>query len=781
MQRSHVVFFLSGTAALAYQVVWMRWLARVLGSDAAGVTTVLVAFLLGMALGARWLGPPLARVARPAVAYLLVQLGVAAWALGTISLVPALEALGSAAPRPLVALAALLPPTLLMGATFPLMGRLSIRGDRDAGPSTAGFYAANTYGAAAGALLAGFLVLPRLGLAGGVALGAAIDALAGVLAVAWLRDAPASSAVPPREARAASASLSIPFAAFACGAAGLGLEVLFTRQLVALTGASVYAYAIVLGVFLFGIASGSLALGPRLGPGGSARPLASLACFAIALAPLLGVWLVAWRLGRQDVLHGLSNVIPLEGSALRLWVSHAVLAGLALLPVALALGAALPALVRAGLDAAPDERSRVLGAVYASNTLGAAFGASAAGYVLLPALGPESILVAASSLAALAGLALAPAPRRLSGYGLVAVALALVLTTGTSTHEGHLVYERAGRVSTVAVERRVRADSEVLALRVDGKVVASTEPIDLRLQRLLGAIPAWLHGDVEDALVVGLGTGMTAGSLLSFPTVDRVRVVEISEAVVDASRHFDAWNGRLLDDPRVELEIADGRRAVRDGTTRYDLVTADPIHPWTRGSSDLYALEHFEAMAARLAPGGVASQWLPLYQLALEDVRTVAATWCAVFPHRSAWLTAYDLVLVGALDGPVDLPTDRDPQPLPDHVAGSLAEVGVADACSLAALLCAGSDELEAFAAGRAPMREDRPVLEFRAPLSFLAGTSREALAWSVREEVPDLLPPCARQEATRVRGALLRFVEASRSDWRAAAEAYGAELVPAR
>jgi spermidine synthase len=307
--------------------------------------------------------------------------------------------------------------------------------------------------------------------------------------------------------------------------------------------------------------------------------------------------------------------------------------------------------------------------------------------------------------------------------------------------------------------------------------VASTAPVDLRLQRLLGHVPALLPGRVERALVIGLGTGMTAGSLCDLPELRELEVVEISPAVVAAARSFDAWNGGLFDDARVRVVIADGRRGAARAGARYDLVTSDPIHPWTRGSSDLYSLEHFGNMAARLAPSGVASQWLPLYQLSTADVRTVAATWCAAFPRVSAWLAAYDLVLVGsndALHGPAELGA----RPFPERAARALSEAGVHTPAELAALCVADDAALRAFAAGVRPMRDDRPVLEFRAPLAYLSGYSVDVLRWAAREAFVAELPAASRARAREVRALLVRFVEDLPAGATRAAQRYGEELL---
>ncbi len=779
MSRQTLVFFLSGSAALVDQLVWMRLLARALGSDATGVAVVLVAFMGGMAFGARTLGPRLANTERAARTYFGLQLCVAGWALATAWLVPALGVVGEGA-RPWAALLVLLPPTALMGASFPLMGRLAIRSSDRAGDDTARFYAANTAGAAVGVLLASFVLLPALGLTGTLFVGAALDATAGALALALLSRAKPLARVTANEPTGRfRLSPRLWLASALCGASGLALEVVLTRLLVSLTGASVYAMALVLFVFLVGIALGSQAFSLALSesastssPPADARRLAARCSGAVALGALIGLVLLELRLGG---LRGLSNLAPSAGGELRLWASHVFLAATVLLAPTLALGASLPAIVNAAAPT-PGAVSQCLGKLYAANTAGAALGAFAAGFWLLPQLG---VLPTAALACVPAGLAAALlfgsrwASTLALGVACFAVGAYLLRP---APERAEIVAEATGRVSTAMIERRL--DGETLALRVNGKVVASTEGIDLRLQRLLGAIPGWLHGDVTDALVIGLGTGMTAGSLLELPGLARLDVFEISRSVLELAPHFAPWNGSLLQDPRTRVRLVDGRHALRRSSDRYDLITADPIHPWTRGSSDLYALEHFQAMADHLAPGGIASQWLPLYQLSTEDVRTIVATWRAAFPNTSAWLTAYDLVLVGALDRSVAPTPDEVPGPLPERLRRSLAEVGIADACSLTALLAGRDVDLAEFAGDLAPMLEDRPVLEFRAPRSFLKGTSKEAVAWSVRAEFASQRPSCARADAAWARSLALDFLAAPPDGWQAAAERYGAELL---
>ena len=241
--------------------------------------------------------------------------------------------------------------------------------------------------------------------------------------------------------------------------------------------------------------------------------------------------------------------------------------------------------------------------------------------------------------------------------------------------------------------------------------------------------------------------------------------------------HFSRWNRNLEQDQRTQTLVADGRHFLAGTERDWDLVTADPIHPWTAGSSDLYALEHFKNMERHLATGGIASQWLPLYQLAEADVRTVIATWCAAFKHTSAWLTAYDLVLVGAAQ-PLPGPTQIASHPLPPAVAEALAEVGIHGPAELAALCVAEDGDLRAYAEGVDPMRDNRPVLEFRAPRSYLGGYSTKSLLWAARVEFLEKLPEGSRERGMEIRSALTRFLGRLPEGWSSAARRYGDELL---
>lgn len=793
MLRRDLVFFASGVAGLVYQVAWARLATRTLGADALGVALVVATFMGGMALGAP-LGARLPR-ARPERTFAAV---VALGALGAIlsARLVGFPAGGSRTLDALLTVLCLLPSTLAMGATFPLMGRLTVTSDAgDLGARTGDFYGANTLGAALGALLASFALLPALGLRHAIDAAAGLDLAAAGLALLWLgarSNAADAESCPAAVAVRVVAPARVLLALGLLGTSSLALEIVLTRLLVGVTGASVYAFGLVLCAFLTGLGLGARQARAWLRPSsdGSAPDAADLlarAAAAAVVATALGLIALRLQTGVDDVFAPLANRTPTRGGVLGLWVSQAVVAAAVLVPPTVAFGFALPAGV-AALTRGSDE-GRLLSRAYLANTIGAAVGAIAAAWILLPILGLRGATLAALVPAA---VAVALVARRGSMRtmlcamgGVLLLYPALGPWSGSPLAPGRatnleVVAEASGPVARAVVER-LADDPDGRALRIDGKVVASSAEIDLRLQRLLAAVPAALHGEVDDALVIGLGMGTTAGCLLSLEDLERLTVVELSPAVAEVVGQFEPWTGPLLTDPRLELILADGRafaarEAEADRGRRFDLVTADPIHPWTRGSSDLYSVEHFRRLSRLLRPGGVASQWLPLYQLTTDDVRTVIASWCDAFPATGAWLTAYDLVLVGAQE---PLPTSLEAArgPLPAGLERDLTPLGIDDGADLAALAVADDAALRSFAAGARPMAEDRPTLEFSAPKSFLAGYSEEALRWAAAALPIERIAEPARGEARRIRELLESFLDEARADWRAAARNYGERL----
>ncbi len=789
-------FFASGFAALVDEVAAARFLSIPLGADAPALAAVLSALLVGFALGGAGAGWLLARGVEARRLGLVLEAGLVVCALAAPFALPAVApfvaaagaALGLTSPafhgvRFLIALAVCLPPALLMGATFPVALRLARASGLEGAPAASAVYAPNTLGAAAGALAAGFVALPFVGYGGAFALAALANALSFLAILRW---APRSSSLDEAPVRDRSPVPVAPLVAtFVAGLSAFTMEVLLARAAITVFGASTYAFTAVLVAFLLGLSLGApLARSAGTDPAVARRRLghALLAAGALLVAGVLGF---RFYLGLDDPFRA-SNRFPQLAQPWMLPLYQAVVSLLLLLPPALALGAAFPLAVAAARGRGASE-DRAAGAVYASNTLGALAGTLLATFVLLPQLGTRyGLAVAILALAVGAGVALWPRTALtllLPPLVFVLIALRSAPPAGTTP-----LFFREGVASTVSVESSAGADGRPMrSISVNGTVVATEGLLDLRLQRTLGHLPALLHPAPKRTLVIGLGSGVTAGALARTPGVESTRIVELEPFVVEAARLFGETNHGVAAGglPGVEIEVGDGRTHLLATDVRYDVITCDPIHPWVAGAGNLYSRECFRAERERLAPGGVVALWLPLYKLRTEDLRVVAKTFTAELSPCALYVTGYDAILIGG-DGA--LPT-VDVAALRERfarVAEDLREVEIHDVEELLSGFAMDDAALRAFA-GDAPSNTDaRPLLEYRAPMLYLTSYATEFLA-DVRRRTVDPrelfgsaagIDPAAAARAVERRGrAIDRFLEQVQGDVRAAIAAASAAL----
>ena len=757
-----LAYLVSGAAGLVYQVVWMRVLALHAGHTAAAVSTVLAAFMGGLALGAalaarvpeRWTPRAALRayagcealiaafaLALPGLMDLLTPLLAAAYADGTGGARFALVRLA-------VTLAVLAPPTVAMGATFPLAVRAAgATADGSPRPDAGALYAVNTLGAAAGAALAGFFLVPRLGLRGSVWVAVTLN-LAAAGAALWLARAPATLEEPrpglrasrARPAGAARPPSTMPLPAVAgllavSGAAALAYEVVWTRLLALSIGPTTQAFGLMLAVFITGLGLGA-ALGTRLAHRvrvpGFWLGLSQVAAALCALTAFRGLEATTLRVAR------LVAAVPSGFDALL--VSEAFAVGALLLPMTVVLGLAFPLGLAAAGTESGARAGRMAGVIYAVNTVGAIAGSLAAGFLLMPWLGTRATLLAAAALATLAGstvaLAAAPSARwRLAASLAGAAALAggwlaptlnqpLISAGGykyagalggsdlaTLLEAGSLLYYGDGAGATVTVRRLTGTTS----LAIDGKVDASNGG-DMLTQKLLAHLPLLLHHAPRTAAIIGLGSGVTLGAALTHPLA-RVDTLEISPEVVEASAFFKAENLRALDDPRSRVIAGDGRTHLLLSRERYDVIVSEPSNPWMAGVASLFTREFFEAARARLAPGGLLCQWAHTYDISAADLRSIVATFGSVFPHGSMWLVGEaDLLLVGGDADVATLLPNVDRGWTRPGVKDDLARVGLTRPFALATLLVGTSPAVRAFAADGAIQTDDHTPLEFSAP-----------------------------------------------------------------
>jgi len=796
------LYCLSGAAALLYEVAWLRLLALHLGHTVAAVSTVLTAFMGGLAAGAALAGrrverqTPAGALRACALFELLIALSAAIVPLAIAVAQPLLAAAygdgGGAWFGPMrvaIALAALAVPTMAMGATFPMAVRAFA--GRPAGASA--LYAANTVGAALGAAAAGFLLLPGLGLRGTTLVGVAINLI--VATGFWLlaRRAPAQDAralgAPAPSAPRAPGALGAPvlIAIGISGFIGLAYEVAWTRVLAMVIGPTSYAFSGMLVTFVAGIALGAAAgaaLAQRI-----TRPILGLA--AAFLVGSAGAGVALMFIGRGPLIVGEWVARPDASFG---WIVGAELAlGAALLlPITLAAGAAFPMALAANIPggrggsrtaptSAPTGDAAAASQVYVANTLGAIAGSLAGGWLLVPALGLRGTIVTLAIAGAIVAalLVLTSGARAVTSMSLGAAAAASAavvffappwnpemlsggaykyapylrggdLEAGLSA--GTLLYYREGAAGTVSVRKTAAS----IAMAIDGKVDASNDA-DMLTQRLLAHLPLVLHASPRDVAIVGLGSGVTAGSALAHD-VSRVDVLEISPEVVEASSHFVADNRNALRDPRLRLVVGDGRSHLALGTRTYDVIISEPSNPWMAGVAGLFTREFFESARARLAPQGLLCQWTHTYDISPADLRSIAATFASVFPDGTMWLVGEgDLLLIGGPSG-VRVDGDRVGRAMArSEVRQDLAEVGVRSPFGLLSLFAGDGDDLRAFGAGSAIQTDDRLALEFSAPRAIF-GRSSDENARDLRDRATRARRPPAVARA---------FAAAAASDWR--------------
>jgi len=685
----------SGCAALIYEIVWLQLLQLVIGSSAVSLGLLLAVYMGGLCLGSAALPRLVSPHRHPLRVYACLELGVGALGIvilfglpliGQVYLAGAMSGMTGLIARGIVSAACLVPPTLLMGASFPAIAR-SVEGTPKPIPWLGAFYSANIAGAIVGCVIAGFYLLRVYDMATATYAAAAINAAValGALASAAVvrrREAHAEGYKPVYVRRAPGVVLVYLVIALS-GLTALGAEVVWTRLLSLLLGATVYTFSIILAVFLMGLWLGSGAgsllvrhIGqPRLALGGCQILLAaSIAGTAYIVTHVLPFWPVdpwlslnPWFNFDLDVFRSIRTIF---------------------LPTLL-WGASFP-LAMASAAAEGEDPARLSGEIYAANTAGSIGGALAFSLILIPAVGTracEQLLIGLAASAAIVAIASHAWMMRthLQATRLrSAIALAAALAGGVVVSFGLISTVSDVPWQVIAYGRRVAPVLRGLDLSAEGKPLfvgegmnssvvitdrggqrffyvsgkseASSALLDMRLQRMMGHLPALIHRQPRSVLVVGFGAGVTAGSFVQYPDVESIVVCELESMIPPASdEFFSTQNYHVLRDHRTRMIYDDARHFILTTPEKFDLITTDPIHPWVKGTSALYSKEYFELVRSHLNPGGVAAQWLPLYESDEETVKTQLATFFDVFPDGTVWSNylngdGYDLVLLGRLE-----------------------------------------------------------------------------------------------------------------------------------
>jgi spermidine synthase len=717
--RLAVLFFLSGACALIYQVLWLRQLSLIFGVTVYAASTVLATFMAGLAIGSAAAGRLSERVRRPllwfgaaealiGVTALLSPVALDVVTAGYVALAPGLESRALATVLRFVCSAAvLLVPTILMGATLPLVLQSSVIDAPGVAARLSLLYGINTAGAVAGCLLAGFVLIGGLGIAATSRIAAGVNVAIGVAAILMARRALAvardvaqdGSVNPGRE----SPGRWLIFAAFVLsGLASLALEVVWFRSLVLYYPATTYAFTAMLATVLIGIAAGSLVAAPIL-----RRRAPSLWAFG-ALHAAAGIAAVA---GAQ--VHGSLYQPASAASGLMRGTVIAVL------PTSLCLGMAFPVGVRLW-DGPARRAGRQLGTLYAGNVAGALVGSLLAGFVLLAQFGSARSLVLMAGVSLTTGILILigdirRAPLISSVVAAIAITTFAVLagdtpdpfTTGLTRRypsAGHVFMRDEGVQTTVSVHMREMGGRQ---LYLDGLHQASDGPDVVRLHRQIGHLPVLLHARPARALVIGLGGGATPGAVSLHPL--DVDLVELASGVVKGASWFSHINENLLSRPNVRLYVDDARNHLLLGRSRYDVITADVIQPTHAGAGMLYSREYFTLARRALTENGVMVQWIGLRSRLHYEL--IARTFQHVFPETSVWVNGS--LLIGSIR-----PLDVREAELAERFAvaalqPSLAAAGFRDPESLLGHHVASPEDLRRFIGTGPILTDDRPLLEY--------------------------------------------------------------------
>jgi predicted membrane-bound spermidine synthase len=701
-------FLASGFAGLIYESIWTRYLKLLLGHAAFAQTVVLALFLGGMALGAALAGRYTHRLRSPLAAYALAEglvaiaalvfhsafLWVSDWLyLDAFVRLPSPEAVAWV--KWSVAALMILPQSILLGTTFPLMSAGIIRlHPETSGPTLGMLYLLNSLGAAIGVLVAGFVLVPAVGLPGTLLTAGLINAAVAILV--WLLRGqsllPTTDAAGPDRTQDRLSRLMLWGAALT-GAASFFYEIAWIRMLGMVLGASTHAFELMLSAFILGIALGGGWIRKRISR--LRQPLQFLGAIQLlmGLLALATLWLYNATFVWMGSIYG--ALTPSEaGYHLFNLASHSIAMAI-MIPVTFCAGMTLPLMTELLLRAAYGERA--IGQVYAANTLGSIAGVLLAVHLVMPWLGVHGVMVIGGLTDMALGLVLlafgAAGLRRLILAGLAGVTAtggaiawgapdparmaSSVFRTGISrvTANESVPFHKDGKTATV-----------LLSLLTNGKTDASINVArkgesvgDESTQVLLGALPLLLAPQAGTAAVIGLGSGMTSHVLLASPHLSSVDTVEIEPVMAEAARlGFRNFVHRAFDDPRSRLIFDDAKSYLASSGRRFDIIVSEPSNPWVSGVAALFSREYYAMAERHLAEHGLLVQWLQGYETNLSVLASIVEALRITFPHYTIFaVDDSDLIIVARRDGPA--PDLSGIGALPPYLAGELAAVGLDD------------------------------------------------------------------------------------------------------
>jgi spermidine synthase len=748
-----IMFIGSGCSALIYEVVWFQLLELIIGSSTVSLGILLGTFMGGMCLGSLLFPRFVSRRLHPLRVYALMELGIGVIGLVLLFAMPLINGVYTAWAgsgllsmmfRGLIAGICLLPPTLLMGATLPAISRWVETTPR--GVSWLGFfYGGNICGAVIGSLLAGFYLMRVFDISTTTFVAAGLNVAVALLSLALSRGTSYTASLENSQPVVASGAWPIYVSIALSGLTALASEVLWTRTLSLLYGATVYTFALIVAVFLVG-----LGIGSTLGSAVShqmKRPRVALAwcqlllCAAMAWAAYMLTESLPWW--PIDPSIASTPFFTMQLDLVRsLWV---------VLPGAILWGASFP-LALAAVASRGQDPARLVGGVYAANTVGAIVGSLSAGLILVAWIGSQHsqqlliVLSAASALFASGATAFgAESGKTLSKY---ALAVSILLIAGYTELLAAVVHPLPARLVEYGRFAPVRGASNQLVYMGEGltasvavsdlpdgirnyhnagKVQASSDPADMRLQRMLGHLTTLVPENPHRVLVIGCGAGVTAGAVSIEPRLQKETIAEIEPLVPKVvSTHFAEHNFDVIRNPKVEVRVDDGRHYLLTSKEKFDGITSDPLDPWVKGAAALYTREFFEIAKKHLNPGGVVTQFVQLYESNEEAVKSEIATFLEAFPNGMVFANTvngqgYDVVLLGQVE-PTTIDIDkmqvRLDSPEYARIKQSLREIGIYSAVDLVATYAGNANDLK-------PWTQDASINRDRnLRLQYLAGMS---------------------------------------------------------
>ena len=825
----YLLFFLSGVAALIYEVLWVRYLSLIFGGSHLAVTTVLSVFMGGLALGSYTIGRKIGNYKKLLRLYGFLEIGVAVSALAFVALIniypsiyiPLAQIAGSSPVylsiiRVTFAIIALIVPTTLMGGTLPVLSSFITGRIQGLGSRLSFLYGFNTIGAVVGVAAAGFYLLPRYPVSTTLTIAMMINVLVGILGIVLqnkaqaVLDAAATGEETVTDASMPDTSLqeqrenltSFKLVLWGIGVSGfcaLGYEVLWTRILSIVVGASVYGFALLLMAFLAGIGLGSSAYGLFLKISGTRRKeaenrfLRSVIGFGIVQV-MIGVSALAVTLHIRDLpthaafvynfFHNINmRIQPFKTRQL----ANFVLAFSFMFVPAFFMGVAFPL---AGKIHGQYKKlvGRAVGEILSYNTIGAILGSAVSGFVLIYLLGIQRSLQTIIIINIGFGLLVIGSVRgrKLLNWGVTGAVAIVILVLIIQPDLWRLwdpkfyaIYQSniLDRYSSPEKVREALANNDVLYYGegvqaivssiksgekqyfiTNGRVEASNSNQDRQCQYTLGHLPMLLNKYPKSVFVLGTGSGMTLGATSVHPSVEQITLAEIEPKVLGVARTFGIYNHYALDNPKVRIVFNDGRNFLLTTKEKFDVITADPVHPWFSGAGYLYSVEYFKLASEHLNPGGIICQWLPIYELTEENLKSIVKTLREIFPYIMVWLTHDDAELIGSNSPIVIDEKDLERRINVPEIQQDLEPVKMGSAEDFLSYFVMGNEGAKAYSIGGRINTDDNLYLEFSAPHSIgkshLMGTNVYNLV-KYRESIfPYLVTPP--DEARRARQKML-------------------------